>query len=83
MVKCISIPQKSFQPYPDLKNSPSGPQKRQKDLKIKSKLKVRIEEIIGNKSWSTTSVVPETLFEPYSIPKINPLAPQEIKKTQN
>ena len=44
----------SFEPYPDPKNSPLGPQKVKSDPKFKSKLKVRIEENIENKTCSIT-----------------------------
>ena len=42
-----------FEPYPDPKNSPLGPQKVKSDHKIRSKSNVRIEGTIGNKSCST------------------------------
>ena len=42
--------------------SPLGPQKVKNDPKIKSKSKVRIEENIENKSYSTSWVVPKTVF---------------------
>ena len=47
-------PQNSFQPYSDPKNSPLGPQKVKINPKIKSKLKVRIEGTIENKSCLAT-----------------------------
>ena len=42
-----------FEPYPDPKNSPFGPQKVKIAPKIKSKSKFRIEGTIVNKSCST------------------------------
>ena len=44
----------SFEPYPDPKNSPLGPQKVKNEPKIKVKSNVRIEGNIENESCSTT-----------------------------
>ena len=57
-------PQNSFEPNPDPKNSPLGPQKVKNDPKIKSKSKVRIQEDIENKSCSATWGDSQTVFEP-------------------
>ena len=45
--------------------TPPWPQKIKNDPKIKSKSKVRIEENIENKSFSTTWVDPKIVFQPY------------------
>ena len=45
----ILDPKKVFEPYPDAKNSPFGPQNVKNYPKIKSKSKVRIKENIENK----------------------------------
>ena len=50
----VLVRKKVFEPYPDPKNSPAGPQKADVDPKIKSKPKVRIERTIENKSCSPT-----------------------------
>ena len=47
-------PKSFFEPYPDPKNSPLGPQKVKNDPKIKSKSNVRMEGNIENESCSTT-----------------------------
>ena len=52
-----------------------GTQKVKHDPKIKSKSKVRIEENIENKSYSTTSVEHKIGFESYPDPKNSPLGP--------
>ena len=49
-----SIRETAFEPYPNPKNSPLGPQKVKNDPKIKSKSNVRIEGNIENESCSTT-----------------------------
>ena len=46
---------------------------------MKSKLKVRIEGTIENKSCSTTRVDPKTVFNHYPGPKNRPLGPQKAK----
>ena len=61
-------PKLVFQPYPKTKKKPIRATKSQKDPKVKSKLKVRIEENIENETCSL--VDPETGFEPYPNPKI-------------
>ena len=43
-----------LEPYPNPKNSPSGPQKVKNDPKIKSKSNVRIEGTIKKESCSAT-----------------------------
>ena len=48
-----------FEPYPDPKNIPLGPQKIKSDPKFKWKPKVRIEENIENKNRSATWVQPQ------------------------
>ena len=50
----LRIPQNIFEPYPNPKKSPLGPQKVKNDPKIKSKSKVRIERNIENENCSTT-----------------------------
>ena len=64
-------PKRVFEPYPDPKDSPLGPQKVKDYAKIKSKIKVRIKRTIENKSCSTAWVDSKTVFEPYSDPKKN------------
>ena len=54
-------PKTVFEPYPNLKNSPLGPQKYKNDPKIKSKSNVRMEGNIENDCCSTTRVDPKTL----------------------
>ena len=68
-----------FEPYPNHKNSPSGPQKVKIDPKIKSKVNVRIERNKENESFSTKWVDPKTVVEPYPSPKNVPLGPQKVK----
>ena len=46
-------PKAVFETYPNLKNSPLGPEKVKNDPKIKSNSKVRIERNIENESCST------------------------------
>ena len=50
----MSRHQTGFEPYLNPKNSPLGTQKVKNNPKIMSKLKVRIEESIGKRSYSTT-----------------------------
>ena len=50
--------------------------------KIKSKSKAKIEENIGNNSFSTTGVDTRTGFEPYQTQKSSPLG-KTLKKTEN
>ena len=59
--------------YP--KNSPLGPQKNKDNPKSRSKLKVKIEVGIENKSLGSIKVDPKTASEPY--PKNSPLGPQK------
>ena len=47
-------PKTVFDPFPNPKYSPLGPQKVKNDPKIKSKSNVRIEGNIENESCSTT-----------------------------
>ena len=54
--------QNSFEPHIEPKNSPLGPQKVKDNHKIKSKLKVKNEENIEIKSYSTTVLEPKTVF---------------------
>ena len=49
----------SFEPYPNPKNSPLGPQKVKNDPKIKSNSKVRIWRIIENESDLTIWTLPK------------------------
>ena len=67
-----------FEPYPEPKDSPLGPQKIKNDCKIKLKSKVRIEGNIENKSYSTTWVDPKTVLEPHSYPKHSPLGSKTV-----
>ena len=73
-------PKTVFEPYPNPKNSPLGPQKVKKDPKIKSKSKVRIEGTVETETCSTTWVDPKKVFEPLPDPKNSPLGP---KNNQN
>ena len=66
----MSRPKKSFEPYPDPKNSPLGPKKVKNDPIIKSKSKVKIDVSIENKSFTTSWLVPKTFFKHTSTPKI-------------
>ena len=75
----MSRPQKFFEPFPNPKNSPLGPQKVEKDTKIKSKSKVRIERNIENESCFTTWVDPKTVVDPYPNPKIANQGPKKSK----
>ena len=50
----LGDPKTVFEPYPNPKNSPLGPQKVKNDPKIKSKSNVRIERNKENESYSTT-----------------------------
>ena len=72
-------PKTVFEPYPNPKNSPLGPQKDKNDPQIKSNSNVRIQGIIENESCSTTWLDPQTVFEPYIEPKNSPLGPQKVK----
>ena len=47
-------PKTVFEPFPNPKNSPLGPQKVKNDPKIKSKVNARIERNKENESCSTT-----------------------------
>ena len=67
----MSRPKISFEPYPDPKNSPLGPQKVKDDPKIKSKSNVRIEGNTENEGCSTTWVDPKTVFEKGYVDKSN------------
>ena len=68
-----------MEPPPNPKNSPLGPQKVKNDPKIKLKSKVRIEETIENKSYSTTWVDPKTVLKLYLNPKNSSVGPKKIK----
>ena len=68
-----------FEPFPNPKNSPLGPQKVKNDPKIESKSNVRIERNKKNESYSTTCVDPKLVVEPYPNPKNSPLGPQKLK----
>ena len=50
----MNLSKNSFEPCPDPKNSPLGPQKVKNDPRNKTKSKVRNEGTIENKSCSTT-----------------------------
>ena len=50
----IRRPETVFEPYPNPKNSPLGPQKVKNDPQIKSESKVRIKETIENENCSPT-----------------------------
>ena len=50
----LGDPKTVFEPYPNPKNSPLGPQKVKNEPKIKSKSNVKIEGNIENESCSTT-----------------------------
>ena len=76
-------PKTVFEPYPDPKNSPLGPQKVKNDPKFESKSNVRIEGNIENESCSNTRVDPKTVFKPYPNPKNSPIGSQKIKMTPN
>ena len=71
-----------FEPFPNPKNNPLGPQKVKNDPKIKQKSNVRIERNKENESCSTTWVDSRKVVETYPNPKNNPLGPQNIKMTQ-
>ena len=73
-------PKTVFEPYPDFKNSPLGPQKVKNNHKIESKSNVRIERNKENESCSTIWVDSKTVVEPYSNPKNSSLGPQKVKK---
>ena len=47
-------PKTVFEPFPNPKNSPLGPQKVKNDPKIKSKWNIRIEKNKEDESCSTT-----------------------------
>ena len=49
---------------------------------VKNCQKRGFEENIEKKSCSTTWVDPKRVFKPYQNPKISPLGPQKVKKTQ-
>ena len=68
-----------FEPYPDPKNNPLGPQKVKNYPKIESKSNVRIQRNIENESCSTTWVDPKRIVEPHPNPKKCPLGPQKVK----
>ena len=74
-------PVPDFEPYPNQKNSPLGPQKVKNDPKIRSKSKGRISWTIENKSCSTKWIEPKTVFEHYPdpTPTIRPLGPKKVK----
>ena len=72
-------PKTVFEPFPNLKNSPLGPQKVKNDPKIKSKVNVEIERNKENESCSTTLVDPKTVVEPYPSPKNATLGRQKVK----
>ena len=65
----LGDPKTVFEPYPNPKNIPLGPQKVKNDPKIKSKTNIRIERNIENESCSTTWVDHKTVFELYPNPK--------------
>ena len=75
-------PVPDFEPYPNQKNSPLGPQKVKNDPKIRSKSKGRISWTIENKSCSAVWVGPETYFHPYPKPKNSPFGPKKVKSNQ-
>ena len=66
-------PKTVFEPYPNPKNSPVGPQKVINDPKIKPNWK---EEIIESERYSTTWVAPKSVFESEPGPKNSILALQ-------
>ena len=68
-----------FELYPNLKNSPLGPQKVKNNPKIKYKTNIRIDGNIQNENCSTTSVDHKTVFELFLNPKISPLGAQKVK----
>ena len=68
-----------FETYHYSKNSPFGTQKVKNDLKIKSKVNVRIERNKANESCSTTWVDTKTVVESDPTPKNGPLWPQKVK----
>ena len=72
-------PQNFFEPFPNPKNSPLGPQKVKNDPKTKSESNVRIEKKKEDESCSIKWVDPKTFLEPYSNPKNSPLGPQKVK----
>merc|ERR1712198_207165 len=59
----LGDPKTVFEPYPNPKNSPLGPQKVKNDPKIKSKVDARIERNKENESCSTRRVDPKTVVE--------------------
>ena len=63
-------PKTAYEPFPNPKNRPLGPQKVKSDHKIQSKVNVRIERHKENESCSTTLEDPKTVVEPYPNPKI-------------
>ena len=60
---------KVFEPYPDTKNSPLGPQTVKDSPKIKSNSKIRIEGSIENETGSIILVDPKTFLNSNQPPK--------------
>ena len=71
-------PETVFEPNPNPKNSPLGPQKLENNPKIRSNSKVRIERNIQNESCLTILVDQKTVVQPYLNPKNSPLGPQKV-----
>ena len=84
---CSSIwgePKTFFEPNPDPKNSPLGPQKLKNEPKIKSNSNVRIEGIIENESCLITWDRAKNRFQTLLQPPNQPIrAPRRQKWTQN
>ena len=57
----------AFEPYPNLKNRPLGPQNAKNDPKIRSTFKVRIQKSIKNKSCNKVKVKIEDSIENKSL----------------
>ena len=55
-------PKTAFEPYPNPKNSPLGPQKAKNDPKIMSTTNVRIQGNVENKSYSAIQVDPKNVL---------------------
>ena len=68
----MSRPQKWSRTLLGPQSQPNRASKRQNKPEINSNSNVRIQKIIENKSCSTTSLDPKTIFEPHIEPKNNP-----------
>ena len=75
-------PQNSFEPFPNPKNRPLGPQKVITTPKTKSNSIVIIEGSIENESCSTIWVDLKTVYELKPTPKIARNGLKRLKMTQ-